>query len=256
LVFLAACAQGSAQNQQVTDAPIPRDQATPIDAPILVDAPLAIDGPLAIDAPTTTDAPVSNDAAVIPDAAMADAPTTDGGPCVPVTTELLVNPAFDLTPVGTGWTEQPIQAGAPIIGNDPLTDIAPHTAPNEAWLGGFLATTTTYVNDELYQDVVVPAGTTKLVVTGRAAVYSNETTIFFAYDQAILELRRTNSSLIESVLSEDNLLAPMAWTSFTHTFAGDLSGQTVRLYFASQNDSTKVTNFYFDTLSLKATHCP
>jgi len=49
---------------------------------------------------------------------------------------------------------------------------------------------------------------------------------------------------------------PAAWQPFTHSFTANVSGQTVRLRFTSTNDVTLGTNFFFDTLSLKATHCP
>src|SRR5262249_44148308 len=51
--------------------------------------------------------------------------------CIPVTTQLLVNPRFDESPRGTGWIEQIIRAGYPLITDQdsavaPIEDTAPY----------------------------------------------------------------------------------------------------------------------------------
>ena len=78
----------------------------------------------------------------------------------------------------------------------------------------------------------------------------------FVYDTGTVSLQQTNGTPIEGVLALDNTVTQTAWTPFTHTFAANVAGQTVRLNFTSTNDSTLASNFFFDTLSLKATHCP
>lgn len=217
-----------------TDAPV--DSAPHIDA--------AIDAAPHIDA-----APDAHPDAAIPvDAAPPDA-------CVPITTELLANPAFDLPTLGQGWTEVNIDNTYPIVTGD--DGIVEQTAPYKAWMGGFAGQdkSTTSVTDQLYQDVVVPAGTTSLVLTGYREVRTAETGTT-VYDTGNVDLLQTNGSPIEAVLAENNAAPTTAWTAFSHTFGGNLSGQTVRLRFTTTNDITNATSFYFDTLSLKATHCP
>jgi hypothetical protein len=182
------------------------------------------------------------------DAALPDA-------CVPVTTELLGNPVFDLAPLGLDWVEVPIDPTVtPLI----TTDSGAQSAPNLAFLGGLQATDygQSAVTDQLYQDVTVPANTTQLVITGYYFVATNETTTTTVYDTGTLGLIQTNGTPIEGVLALTNLTKTTAWTAFTHTFTANVSGQTVRVRMTSTNDITNATAFFFDTLSFKATHCP
>ena len=175
--------------------------------------------------------------------------------CVPVTTQLLVNPELDQTPQGTGWAEQVIKSGYPVITpQDSTVGPSEHTAPYKAWLGGF---TGANVGDVLYQDVAIPPATTALVLTGFHDVRTDETTGSTAYDTASVTLTQTSGTPIATILSASNLTPRTGWTPFQHAFTQDLSGQTVRLRFASRNDGARPTSFYFDTLALTATHgCP
>ena len=181
------------------------------------------------------------------------------------TTELLTNPVFDLTPQGVGWTEQPIQGITggpyPIITADGLTA---HSSPYKAWLGGASGSDVTpaagSVTDVLYQNITVPAGTTQLVLTGFYVVGTTETTTTVAYDHGYVDLIQTNGTPIENAMSLTNLSSAQtpggAWTPLSKTFATNLSGMTVRFRITTTNDVTNLTNFFFDTLSLTATHCP
>jgi hypothetical protein len=221
---VAGCAQGSALGAS--------------DAPIQV-----------IDGKTYLDAPVNP-----PLDAPADAPPD--APCVPMTTELLTNPAFDLTPVATGWTEHNIDDTYPIITAD--TGIPnPHTTPYRAWMGGFQGSDlgVSSVTDMLYQDVTVPAGTTALVLTGYYAVGTAETGST-VYDTGSVDLIETSGTPIEAIKSVSNATSAASWKHLSHTFTANVAGQTVRLRFTTTNDITNATSFYFDTMSLKATHCP
>jgi hypothetical protein len=229
---LAGCASGT--------SPASGDAQMPVDGPVSIDAP-----PVIVDAPPViVDAPP-----VLPDAP----PTPDAPPdaCVPVTTELLVNPAFDLSPVGTGWIEIPIDPAYPLV----TSDGPEHSPPYAAWLGGFEALFST-VTDQLYQDVVVPPGTTQLVFTGYYLVGSDESTSTNVYDTAQVALTQPNGTPIVTVISLSNLTVTSNWTPINFTVPMDLSGQTVRVRFTSTNDYSYATSFLFDTLSLRATHCP
>jgi len=253
LVAVAGCASGSAtlaeQDAAIADAA--RIDAA-IDAP-MIDAPM-IDAPM-IDAPMI-DAPMI-DAPMI-DAPMIDAPMTDAPPdaCVPVSAELLANPVLDLSPVGTGWAQVVIDPAFPLITGDGT--LVAQSAPYKGWLGGiesngFPAT----VTDVLYQDVVVPANTTQLVLTAYYEVRTGEdpaeTTVF---DSAAIDVTQTNGTPIVTVRSLSNLTPTTAWTMVTHTFSPNLAGQTIRVRMTTTNDFFRATSFYFDTLSLRALHCP
>lgn len=227
---VAGCASGSSALGQ-DDASI-----TPVDAPKGVDA-KPIDTPPPIDAPAD---------------AAPDAPP-DAFVCTPVTTQLLANPVFDLTPQGTGWTQTPIDPTYP-----PITDQdgpVEHSAPYKVWLGGIEATVGN-VTDIVYQDVVVPANTTQLVLTGYYIVGTQETSTTTAYDTASLAITQTDGTQIAAVNSFSNLTTVGTWTAINFTVPQNLSGQTIRLRMTSSNDDSFVSNFFFDSFALNATHCP
>jgi len=257
-VVLAGCASG--QSALFSDAPPGGDDAKVyLDGPGEVDAPPHIDA--AIDAPPHIDAAPDARPDAAPDARPIDAaPMIDAPPdaCVPVTTELLLNPAFDVTPAGTSWVEQPIDSSYPPITSDTSStgNFVAQSGQYKAWLGGFVAGSGT-VSDAVYQDVTVPAGTTQLVLTGYYNVGSDETTTSAVYDTAFLALAQTNGTVIATAVSLTNLGGTSdTWVPFSYTVPTNLSGQTVRVRMTSTNDFSNATSFLFDTLSLKATHCP
>jgi len=239
---LAGCASGSAAQPQ--DAPLGGGD----DAKVWLDGHIEGTPDAPADAAPHIDAPVD----ARPDARPIDAPPDA---CVPQTTETLLNPVFDLTPAGVNWTQVPIDPTYPPITAD---GFAAHTAPYKAWMGGFAGSDIgqSSATDVVYQDVAIPAGTTALVITGYYVVGTNETGSTI-YDTGSLDLLQTNGTPIENVLSLNNTTnTGSVWTSFSHTFTHNVAGQTVRVRITSTNDVSNVTNFFFDTLSLKATHCP
>ena len=270
VAVLAGCASGHADRPDAPGTPGPAadaapvefpdamamiDARPPIDAPPPVDAPTPVDTAPPVDAPTPADAPRPVDAPPPVDAA----PAADAPPdaCVPVTTELLANPVFDLTPAGTGWNATPIDPMYPIITSP--SGFSAQSAPYVAWLGGISGSdegVTSNLTDVLYQDVTVPPGTTQLVLTGYYVVGTNETTTTAVYDTASVDLIQTNGTPIENVLSLSNLTTTSNWTAFSHAFTASVAGQTVRVRLTSTNDASNSTGFVFDTFSLEATHCP
>jgi hypothetical protein len=253
-VLLVGCASGG--NAAQSDAP-----PGGVDAKVWADGQIEGNPDAAIDAAPHPDAPV--DAAPHPDAPVDAAPHIDAAPmidappdaCVPITTELLANPAFDLAPVGTGWTEQNIDPAYPVITGD--DGIVEQSAPYKAWMGGITGTdeNTSSVTDQVYQDVAVPANTTQLVLTGYYEVRTSETGTT-VYVTGSVDLLQTNGTPIEAIMALNNAAPTTAWTTLSHTFTHNVSGTTVRLRFTTTNDVTNATSFFFDTLSLKATHCP
>lgn len=236
---LGACATAGPEGGDVdasrrTDARVDGPQVdAKVDAPTTDGPPIdgpTIDGP-PIDAPTPIDA----------------APTIDAA-CTPVTMQLLVNPSFDLNPVGTGWIETPIDPTYPLITSD--DGVTEHTAPYKAWMGGFLSG-----DDELYQQVLIPAGTTRLVLRGQYDVRTDEF-INGTYDHAAVALTTPTNVVLETALATDDDHATTAWTSFQKIFSQTYAGQSVRVRVRSDNDSSDATSFFFDTFVLEATVCP
>jgi hypothetical protein len=191
--------------------------------------------------------------AYVPDAYVPDAYVPPDA-CVPVVRQLLINPTFDLSPVGTGWQQAVIDPTSPLVTAD--DGIAEHSAPYKAWLGGIEADTSS-VTDVLWQDVLIPPSTTQLVLTGRYEVRTNESaSSTLVYDAAEIALTQTDGTPIQIVRTLSNVTPTTAWTAFSATFAHDLAGQTVRVRMTSTNDFLNATSFFFDTLALSATGCP
>ena len=200
-----------------------------VDASVTADAPRSIDAP-----PGTIDAPIT--------------PPIDAPPgCTVTTINLLTNPSFDMTPMGMGWIEAPIDPLYPIITAD---GTLVKSAPNKAWMGGLARAN---ANDTLYQEVAVPAGTTALALKGFYEVRTQE--LFGAYDRGKVELVQPGGTLIQQAIEIDNTDATTAWTALAFTFSAPHAGQTVRLRLSTASDTTDVTSFFFDSLELNATVC-
>ena len=174
--------------------------------------------------------------------------------CTEVMTELLKNPAFDSTPMGTMWMQTPINATYPLItdqGNGTTTGINEQSAPYDAWLGGLVGT------DVLWQDVTIPGRTKQILLSGFYDVRTGET-VAAAVDTGSMAFVTTADAPIAVAQSLDNTKKTTTWTTinFAVTNAAALSGMTIRLKLTTtNNNNTLLTSFYWDTLSLKATHC-
>ena len=232
-------AQGDA-NEIVIDGVVYKDAPDDHhdDAHVYMDAKQFEDAHEFHDAHVFMDAHVYMDAHVFMDA------------CVPVQTQLLQNPAFDLDPVGIDWTETQV-AMLQVVTND-----SPQSVPYSLFLGGYTGYGT--ATDGAYQDIVIPGNVTALTLTGYYGVATNETPMTGPYDTAAVVLTQTNGTPIETVLSLDNNTNTNSmYVPLTHSFnVATLGGTTVRLKFTSTSDNTLATAFFFDTLALTATHCP
>lgn len=172
------------------------------------------------------------------------------GSCTPMQIEQLTNPAFDMAPEGTGWTQTPINPTYPIVTTD--DGIAEQSPTEKAWMGGIVSG-----SDSLYAQFTIPATATALVLTGYYEVRTAETSTTNPYDKGSINLVQQNgTTIIEPVLAIDSTHPTTTWTAINHTFTNVSAGQTVRLLFATTNDISNETSFYFDTLSLQATACP
>ncbi len=181
------------------------------------------------------------------------APTgTDSGTgCTVTTRDLLTNPTFEVTPAASGWTPVPIVANDPLVSN--TGGIAAQSPAYRAWLGGVAQPNST---DRLYQDVLVPASTTMLALTGFYEVRTSESGATI-YDRGTAAIQTTAGAQIELIKALDNAHPTTAWTPLDMTFANlaQMKGQTIRIHFTSTNDGLNATSFYFDTLHLNATVC-
>jgi hypothetical protein len=243
------CASGSARQAGDDASVTPDSPVADANEEVFVDA--------AVDA--GVDAALPPDATVLPpDAAPPDA-------CVPVATEKLANPALDLVPQGVGWVDgrdpavNLLPGGPfPIISPNP-TGLTAHSVPNKAWFGGAAGVDVNppkpSLIDQLHQDITFPADATNFVVSGFFLVGTNESgsTVF---DTFSIDVTETNGTPIENVLTATNATVADAFTPFSKTLTSNLAGRTVRLRLISINDDILHTNFFLDSLSLQATHCP
>jgi hypothetical protein len=209
------------------------------------------------DASTTAsppDAKVWRDAAIVvtPDAHTVVTP--DAYQCQLQTVQLLANPALDMTPSGMGWVQDNIDDLAPIVTSD--DGVPEQSPPYKAWMGGLqgLDYGVYSLTDQLYQDVVVPAGATNLKLTGQWDMLTYETDPG-VYDDAHVSLVQPDGTPIETVLAVTNETFSVGWNAIDHTFAAAHAGETVRLRLTSTNDMINETSFFFDTLSVTATVC-
>lgn len=186
------------------------------------------------------------------DAATSTPPDAAPPACTIMTRDLLMNPAFEGTPTGTGWTATPINATYPLV-TAQTGGVTAQSPTMRAWLGGIAQANAV---DHLYQDVAIPASTTMLVITGFYEVRTGESGST-VYDSGTAEIQTTAGAQIELIKSLDNAHATTAWTPLDHTFTNvaQMKGQTVRLHFTSSSDDSLATSFFFDTLHLNATYC-
>lgn len=251
-VLATGCASGSSRGTG-------EDGGVTPDSPPRPDAREEVFPDAAVDAPVIPpDAPIPPDATVIPPDAPPDA-------CIPVATEMLVNPVLDLAPQGMGWVDgrdtrvNALPGGPfPIISANP-TGLAAHSAPNKAWFGGAAGEDVTpaalSLTDQLHQDITFPADATNFVVSGFFLVGTNETDPQ-AFDTFSIDVTELNGTPIENVMVADNLTVADNFTAFSKTLSANLAGKTVRLRLLSVNDSILLTNFFVDSLSFSATFCP
>lgn len=196
------------------------------------------------------------------DGATIDARPDAPEPCNEIVTELLKNPAFDAEPMGAMWSEQRISPTLALVTGDgqtggPLGGITEQSAPYDAWLGGAQGT------DVLWQDFTVPARTRLLALSGFYEVRSSDSTTA-VIDTAVMSFVTTADANIATAQSLDNTKRTTTWTTVNYAVSNAemLSGTTVRLKMTSTNNALinpttgqGATSFYWDTMSIKATHC-
>jgi hypothetical protein len=207
------------------------------------------DGSLPTDG-SVTDGPVTD--ARPTDARPVDAmvPVDAPGGCTTMVLQLLNNPSFDVSPLGSGWSQTVIDPDYPPITADAPTSFVKDSAPNHVWMGGFYD-----ADDEIRQDIAIPIGTTQLLLRGKYQVLTDELAGGGVYDDSSVVLTNQANAVLDTALATDNEHATAAWTPFQRIFAQPYAGQTVRVRLHSHNDDSFVTSFFYDTLALQATVC-
>jgi hypothetical protein len=171
----------------------------------------------------------------------------DGGStCVPITTQLLQNASFDSTPVV--WTEVS-KSAYPLI-TTPPADVPPHSAPNVAWEGGSLE-----AQDDLFQDVVIPAGATSITFSFYYVIGTEETDAV-PYDQMTAYLFDATTQEGTPIVQFSNVNASMAWRQYSVDIPLSWAGRTGQFGFNAQTDNLNNTNFFIDDVAVTVGACP
>jgi thermitase len=153
--------------------------------------------------------------------------------------EGIVNGGFENGP-GIGvlpWVTSTLSA------SDMVASIAPHSGGYDAWLGGY-----DNAIDTLYQTVSIPASISSASFTYWRRMTSSEV-ISAAYDILTVTVRSSGGALLQTLEVVDNRATRDQWTQSTFDLAG-FAGQTVQLHFEATTDSSWVTSFFVDDVSL------
>ena len=206
----------------------------------------------------------AHDAAI--DDAVIDAEPDAALPCTEIVTELLQNGAFDGEPMGAMWSQTPIDPAFPLVVGDGVAGgpgIAEQSAPYQAWLGG-LPKAGVQTTDVLWQDVPIPPRTRLVNLSGFYELRTGDPSTA-AVDTCSIAWVTTADAPVATVLALDNLKKTTTFTTINYGLsdAEMYSGMTLRLRFTSTNNpqlnpppgNTGATSCFFDTFSVKATHC-
>jgi len=179
-------------------------------------------------------------------------PDDDGGGDVVTCTNLLVNGAFDTTPVG--WTFNP---GDIVKDERQLPTDHPFYASSGdyfAWFGG------SYNQTKIASQKITVPNTAKLKLTGKYFVAA-VTTAGNMEDTVKLEIVDDAGKLLTFVTGFSNLdsvseTATFLWKDLhTEIPSQPFATKAVTFRITSVNDAMNNTNFLFDSLELKPTGC-
>jgi hypothetical protein len=189
---------------------------------------------------------------------MPDGSTTDGSgtpDCNMMQLELLQNANFDVTP-NTAWTEMPASPKTAIIvtqqqlEDQTVTGVAPESGTMLAWLGGVASS-----SESLTQTVAVPADATALHLQGFYWIATQET-MNLPFDHLVLAL--SNGTGVTHLIQDwTNMNSVGSWTAFDLPISSPATyaGKTWTLSIISTLDNASNTNFFLDTLHLRARVC-
>src|SRR3989442_7699499 len=161
-------------------------------------------------------------------------------------TELIVNGGLE-SGTSSGCS---VSGGADVYSDNGFA----HSGIYYLWLGG-----ATNEMDAAYQTVIIPGSATVATLSFYYNIYSDETTPG-TYDTFSATIRNTSGVVLATVGNWSNLNQdPAPGNPYYHQRTFNLlpyKGQTIRIQFNSSNDSTLVTSFFVDNVSVQVTAGP
>lgn len=171
-----------------------------------------------------------------------------GNTCSPTFQNLLRNGNFDKGDNGK-WTETATPSSAlPIIISP--SGFNPQSGKYVAWLLGINS-----VSQTLKQTVTIPTGSTQLRLIFYGCFVTQDTS--GTADWMKVQLRGKGGAVLKTIVSYTNQNAgsTCGFQKKSFSISPAMGGQTVTLAFTGQTDSSGLTSFVIDTVSLSAA-CP
>lgn len=157
-------------------------------------------------------------------------------------TQLLKNPGFDSN--STSWTESS-------SGNYEIVNTTrPHAGGTSAEICGYAN-----CNDQIYQTVVLPSTTTKVVLSYWTYI-STQDTGKTCIDHLYARLRTSSGKTITTPQTLCNVNAA-GWTQYTFDVTSALAkyhSKSIEVYFNGTTRTTSATDFFVDDIALNVTH--
>jgi len=201
--------------------------ATPTSAPPTA-TPTSKPGPTSTPAPTSTAKPTAT-----------STPKPTATP-VPVSKQLIVNGGFESGQ--TPWQESST-GGYQIV--DPTR---PHTGTNSAYLCGY-----NNCNDQIYQTVTLPASFSKVTLGYWYYSDTQEAAGSPCYDYFYSRLQTSSGGTITTPQQSCNSSVTNGWVYKSFDLSTALSsynGQAVRVYFQGTTDTSLISDFFVDDVTL------
>jgi len=149
--------------------------------------------------------------------------------------ELLLNRGFESGAVN--WT-----ATAGVITNS--TGQTPRSGSFYAWLDGYGTTHT----DSLFQQITIPSSATTATLSFWLKINTAETTTTTAFDTLQVQIRNSSNTVLATLGTFSNLNKTTGYVLRTFDVTA-FKGQTVRIYFLGNEDSSLQTSFVIDDTS-------
>ena len=150
------------------------------------------------------------------------------------TTQLIQNGGFENG--STPWQEY--SAG----GYELVSTQNPHTGSYSAWLGDYAN-----ADDQIYQSFSVPASATKVTLSYWTDVQASAQT---GTDDLYVDILNSSGNVLQTLQTQTDQ-TPTGWTNPSFDLS-KYAGQTITLMFEGTNDSSNLTSFFVDDVSVTA----